>query len=86
MIRPGPEKHGVWPNLSLDNALLILGVHNLDVRLMGIETLHIVFRTILSDFCAAPARAQMPDKTKSGGCKGSFHPLQPPLKGATDYH
>ena len=25
MIRPGPEKHGVWPNLSLDNALLILG-------------------------------------------------------------
>lgn len=24
MIRPGPEKHGVWPNLSLDNALLIL--------------------------------------------------------------
>lgn len=26
MIRPGPEKHGVWPNLSLDNALLILGV------------------------------------------------------------
>ena len=26
MIRPGPEKHGVWPNLSLDNALLILGL------------------------------------------------------------
>lgn len=26
MIRPGPEKHGVWPNLSLDNALLILGI------------------------------------------------------------
>ena len=29
MIRPGPEKHGVWPNLSLDNALLILGAASL---------------------------------------------------------
>ena len=34
MIRPGPEKHGVWPNLSLDNALLILDVD------AGIKRIH----------------------------------------------
>ena len=33
MIRPGPEKHGVWPNLSLDNALLILEMNEYIVLL-----------------------------------------------------
>ena len=32
MIRPGPEKHGVWPNLSLDNALLILELRALSFK------------------------------------------------------
>lgn len=67
MIRPGPEKHGVWPNLSLDNALLILGViAMLEKTLIDLAALATIAQFVLDLWRGRKTRPEDADDKKNG--------------------
>lgn len=67
MIRPGPEKHGVWPNLSLDNALLILGViAMLEKALIDLAALASIAQFVLSLWRGKKTRPEDAKDKKNG--------------------
>lgn len=67
MIRPGPEKHGVWPNLSLDNALLILGViAMLEKALIDLAALATIAQFVLDLWRGRKTRPEDADDKKNG--------------------
>lgn len=67
MIRPGPEKHGVWPNLSLDNALLILGViAMLEKTLIGLAALATIAQFVLDLWRGRKTRPEDAGDKKNG--------------------
>ena len=67
MIRPGPEKHGVWPNLSLDNALLILGViAMLEKTLIDLAALATIAQFVLDLWRGRKTRPEDADDRKNG--------------------
>ena len=67
MIRPGPEKHGVWPNLSLDNALLILGViAMLEKALIDLAALATIAQFVLDLWRGRKTRPEDANDKKNG--------------------